>query len=106
MGLQEIETFQIIMLSGYGVLTVVWLFLLVAVCRDEFYLWHVLPNMHHLDLRGHGQDVDVEDEIEAITRCVLNEYRQITEEPMIRKAVARYLGGDIADVVMHYVHSM
>ncbi len=69
-------------------LVVVWLSLLVVVCRDEFYLWHILPNTEYL--QGFGREND------AVSHSVMKQYRQIVQYPFIEKMVVNHFGNDIA----------
>lgn len=100
--IEDMDSFQIIMWCGYVLLMVIWLCLLYVVCRDEFYLWHIIPNVEYL--RGNGDTGDTTNL--HVARLVMENYEEITQNPFVRKVLMNHFGDDIANIVMEYVNAI
>ena len=97
----DIEIFQVIMWSIYVCLLIIWFILLYFILREEYVLWHLLPNT----LKLVGCDADNVDKYDAMDTLIKKQYFDVTEYPFIEEIVVNVFGVDIANDAMDENHN-
>eukprot|EP01083_Nonionella_stella_P021394 59342_1 len=96
----DVEIFQVMMWSMYVLLACIWCILLNAVCREEYVLWHILPNIDRF--RG----CDHREETTKMDTMIKERYFEMTLYPMVEQIVSDRFGVDIAHVILDYFNAM
>ena len=95
----DVALFQVIMWTSYVCLLTLWFMLLAAVLKEEYVLWHLMPNSTRFKIEDDGA------KLENIEKEIRRRYEEVTLFPVARKIVCDEFGGDIACVVMDYLKS-
>ena len=92
----SMDSFQLIIWSGYVSALLVWICGMGFVCRDEFYLWHILPNQQKLR--------SIEKEPEKLQSSIYAAYHHVAMLPVVRKILMVRFGVDVSNIILDYLY--
>ena len=91
----------------YAVALILWLIGFVILCRDEFYLWHILPTVSQFGLFSirDGYSKQNMDRVFGEIHEAHYDIMAPIYEPLVKRLLLVKFGKDVADVVVVFLYS-
>ena len=97
----HIPIFQVIMWFIYSFLIIAWMILFIKASRNEYYYWHILPNIRRWKAFGK----DDEQKHNEISCIIKDRYFQIATLPVVKNLLMDGFGQfDITNMVLNYLN--
>ena len=96
----DVAVFQIAMWCIYTGLLTIWSVLLYTILKEEYVIWHIIPNTTKLAAPSVSEKLDI------VTKDIKDAYEEMLLIPIVQKMITNLLGDDISQLVMFYFKSI